>query len=303
MTPVPLAELNAMDKARFVAALGGIYDISPWVVEAVSAQRPFASLAALHEAMSLAVQKTSDTYQRALIDAHPDLAGKAARAGTMTADSEREQSSAGLDRLNQADFDALQRLNGAYREKFGFPFIICVRRHSKDSILRQFELRLRNDGARERDTALGEIVRIAALRLDQRVVAGLGNYAAGVGHLTVGFACATGGRPAALYRPAAGVGFELHELSSTGEARLVANGSTNVEGRTDAPLIGGRPIPIGRYELRFAIGSYFSGMKVALVDPPFLDVIPVRFGIAEPEGHYHVPLVATPWSYSTYRGS
>ena len=295
MTPVPLAELNAMDKARFVAALDGIYENSPWVVEAVSAQRPFASLAALHEAMSLAVQKASDAYKCALIDAHPDLAGKAARAGTMTADSEREQSSAGLDRLNQADFDALHRLNGAYREKFGFPFIICVRRHSKDSILRQFELRLRNDGARERDTALGEIVRIAALRLDQQVSA--------ADRLKVHGRLSTHVLDTSSGRPAMGVGIELHELSSTGEARLVANGSTNVEGRTDAPLIGGRPIPVGRYELRFAIGAYFGGTGAALAEPPFLDVVPLRFGVAEPEGHYHVPLVASPWSYFTYRGS
>ena len=295
MTPVPLAELNAMDKARFVAALGAIYENSPWVVEAVSAQRPFANLAALHEAMSLAVQKASDANKRALIDAHPDLAGKAARAGTMTADSEREQSGAGLDRLNQADVDALQRLNGAYREKFGFPFIICVRRHSKDSILRQFELRLRNDGARERDTALGEIVRIVALRLDQQVSA--------ADRLKVHGRLSTHVLDTYSGRPAAGVGFELHELSSTGEGRLVAQGTTNAEGRTDAPLIGGRPIPIGNYELRFAIGAYFSGSGATLTEPPFLDVVPLRFGIAEPEGHYHVPLVATPWSYSTYRGS
>ena len=69
------------------------------------------------------------------------------------------------------------------------------------------------------------------------------------------------------------------------------------------PLIGGRPLPIGRYELRFAIGDHFRSRGIASGDPPFLDIVPLRFSVAEPEGHYHVPLLCTPWSYSTYRGS
>ena len=96
---------------------------------------------------------------------------------------------------------------------------------------------------------------------------------------------------------------ELIELSRLGEDRLIAKAVTNADGRTDAPLIHGRPLPIGRYELRFAIGDYFARMKVADDPQPFLDVVPVRFGIAEPEGHLHVPLLVTPWSYTTYRGS
>ena len=78
---------------------------------------------------------------------------------------------------------------------------------------------------------------------------------------------------------------------------------TNADGRTDQPLIGGRPLPIGRYELRFAVGNHFRSRGIASGDPPFLDIVPLRFSIAEPEGHYHVPLLCTPWSYSTYRGS
>ncbi len=78
---------------------------------------------------------------------------------------------------------------------------------------------------------------------------------------------------------------------------------TNADGRTDRPLIDDRPIPIGIYELRFGIGDYFARQGKRLADPPFLDIVPLRFAVAEPEGHYHVPLLATPWSYSTYRGS
>ena len=84
---------------------------------------------------------------------------------------------------------------------------------------------------------------------------------------------------------------------------IIARATSNHDGRTDAPLIGGQPLPIGRYELRFHLGDYFGRMGVQQDDPPFLDVVPVRFAIAEPEGHYHVPLLVTPWSYSTYRGS
>ena len=78
---------------------------------------------------------------------------------------------------------------------------------------------------------------------------------------------------------------------------------TNAGGRTDAPLIGGRPVPRASYELRFALGAYYAAQGAPVADLPFLDVVPIRFGVAEPESHYHVPLTATPWSYSTYRGS
>ena len=130
--------MNAADKAGFVAALGDIYEHAPWVAEAAFERRPFASLAALHEAMTAAVRAVPADQRLALIKGHPDLAGKAARAGTMTTDSKAEQASAGLDRLSDAEFEEFHRLNNAYREKFGIPFIVCVRRHSKDSILRQF---------------------------------------------------------------------------------------------------------------------------------------------------------------------
>jgi 2-oxo-4-hydroxy-4-carboxy-5-ureidoimidazoline decarboxylase len=292
---ISLDQLNSADRAQFAAALGGIYEHSPWVAEAVLAKRPFSSLAALHDAMSGAVKAADDVRRLALLNAHPDLAGKAARAGTMTADSTAEQGSVGLDRLSEAEFDNFQRLNNAYRTKFGFPFIICVRRHSKDSIFRQYEVRLGNDVASERDAALAEVARIAALRLDQHVSAS--ERLKVHGHLSTHVLDTYHGRPAS------DVAFELHELSSRGEGRLLASGATNADGRTDRPLISGRPVPIGRYELRFSIGDYFARHGVALSDPPFLDVVPLQFSVAEPEGHYHVPLVATPWSYATYRGS
>ena len=294
-TSMSLDELNGADREQFVAALGGIYEHSPWVAEAALSGRPFPSLAALHEYMMAAVKAANEARKLALLNAHPDLAGKAARAGTMTADSTAEQGSIGLDRLSDAEFDNFQRLNETYRKKFGFPFIICVRRHSKDSVFRQYEARLKNDAAAERDAALAEVARIAALRLDQHVSAS--------DRLKVQGRLSTHVLDTYHGRPAAGVAFELRELSRQSEGRLLTSGTTNADGRTDHPLIVARPVPIGRYELRFSIGDYFARHGVALSDPPFLDVVPLQFSIAEPEGHYHVPLVATPWSYATYRGS
>ncbi|MFA6266735.1 MAG: 2-oxo-4-hydroxy-4-carboxy-5-ureidoimidazoline decarboxylase [Pseudolabrys sp.] len=290
-----LDQLNAMPAADFTAALADIYEHSPWVAEAAAKQRPFATLRALHDAMIAAVRAAAHDARMTLITSHPDLAGKAARAGALTADSASEQMSAGLDRLNETEFARFHRLNDAYKAKFGIPFIVCVRRHTRDSILNEFERRLAHGDAAETDTALGEIFRIAALRLDQRVAA--------PDRLPVSGRLSTHVLDTHSGIPAAGVPVELWELSRDGDSRLLVKTTTNKDGRTDPQLIAGRPVPAGSYELRFSIGGYFRNRGVALSAPPFLDVVPIRFGVAEPEGHYHVPLAASPWAYSTYRGS
>jgi len=295
MAQIPLDTLNNADKAAFVAALSDVFEHAPWVAEAVHAARPFPSLAALYAMMTATVRSADADQRRALIDGHPDLAGKAARGGTLTRESDAEQASAGLDRLSKSEFANFQRLNEAYRTKFGIPFIICVRRHSKESILRQFERRLEHDAATELETALNEIFRIAALRLAERVSA--------PDQLKVHGRLSTHVLDTHSGRPAAGVAIELSEVSDAGVTRAIGRATTNNDGRTERPLIDGRPVPIGRYQLRFAIGDYFVGQTILLADPPFLDIVPVQFAVADPEGHYHVPLLVTPWSYSTYRGS
>src|SRR5262249_970586 len=105
-----------------------------------------------------------------------------------------------------------------------------------------------------------------------------------------------------LGKPAAGVKIALFEIGKSARGLLLET-ITNQDGRTDSPLLSGAPLRIGTYELRFSAGSYFAAQGFAASDPPFLDEIALRFSIAEPEGHYHVPLLMTPWSYSTYRGS
>jgi 2-oxo-4-hydroxy-4-carboxy-5-ureidoimidazoline decarboxylase len=292
---ISLEQLNAVDAKEFVVALGAIYEHSPWVAQAAAVRRPFGSLAALHECMSRAVLAGDDSRKLALLNAHPDLAGKAARAGAITADSKIEQRGAGLDHLTEKEFSNFQSFNETYRKTFGFPFIICVLRHTKDSVFQQLERRAKNTLPVERETAVKEVIRIAALRLDRHVSA--------KDRLKVTGCLSTHVLDAYSGRPAHGVDVELRELSNSGNDGLIATAVTNADGRTDQPLIRDRPIPIGRYELRFAVARYFARIGVVLPDPPFLDIVPLRFSVADPEGHYHVPLLATPWSYSTYRGS
>ena len=282
MTAFDLDALNGMSASDFVAAIGDVFEKSPWIVESVAAKRPFKSLAALYDALAGTIAVAPHDRLLDLIRAHPDLAGKAARAGTLTADSTAEQISAGLHRLSDSEFDAFHRLNESYKAKFGFPFIVCVRR-------------LANDARMEHSTAVAEILRIAALRLDQRVTA--------ADKLPLDGRLSTHVLDTHSGKPAEGVAIILLELDAGGDHRVVTTATTNADGRTDVPLISGRPIPYGQYELRFAIGPYFAKQGAAVSDPAFLDVVPVRFGIADPEGHYHVPLLASPWSYTTYRGS
>jgi 2-oxo-4-hydroxy-4-carboxy-5-ureidoimidazoline decarboxylase len=292
--PTSLDQLNAADSAGFVAALGGIYEMSPWVAERAFAARPFATVADLNAAMQATVMTAGEAEQLALIRAHPELASKVARAGALTPESRREQGGLGLDRLSDAEFARFERLNAAHAKRFGFPFILCVRRHTRDSILDQFERRLGNTPDEERAAALAEIGYIARLRLND-AVDGPGKPKTD-GRLSTHVLDTVGGRPAA------GVRIALTEIGASAEA-LLAQAVTNADGRTDAPLLSGAPLRIGRYRLDFHVGAYFVSRQVATADPPFLDIIPIPFSIAEPEGHYHVPLLASPWSYSTYRGS
>jgi 2-oxo-4-hydroxy-4-carboxy-5-ureidoimidazoline decarboxylase len=290
---ISLEELNRATPARFVELLGGTFEHSAWIVEAVVDRCPFPTLASLHEAMKDVVRSVSEDRKLALLRQHPDLAGKAALAGTMTDESKLEQGSAGLDRLSPQELKCFQELNSAYRKKFEFPFIICVRRHTKDSIFRNFESRLLNDSFSEHEAALDEIFRITALRLDDTVVA--------EDRLKVHGFMDTHVIDLNRGEPATGLVVELSELAYSGAEKMLASCTINMNGGADVPFFKNRPIPMGQYVLRFAVGSYFaSRMKNA--EEPFLDIVPVRFTVREPEGHYHIPLRIAPWAYSIYRG-
>lgn len=162
---VTLAQLNAGDAAGFVSALGHLFEHSPWVAAETWADRPFRDAAHLHAALLARMRSASRERLLALIRAHPDLAGRLARMRQLTAESTREQASAGLDRLSEAELGEFVRLNAAYTERFGFPFVICARLNAKDAILEAMRRRIGNDPDAEFATALDEIGRIARLRL------------------------------------------------------------------------------------------------------------------------------------------
>lgn len=156
-------DANALDTAAFVARYRALFEHSPWVVERAARRRPFDDV---FGGLMQVVYDASPDDQLALIRAHPELAGKAAIDRTLTAASAAEQASAGLDRLDEDEFHRFHALNHAYRQRFGFPFVICVRLQDKAGILAELQRRLdasRND---EIATALAEIGKIVYLRLE-----------------------------------------------------------------------------------------------------------------------------------------
>jgi OHCU decarboxylase len=167
--PLALVELNRMERSTFVSRIGWVYEHSPWVAEEAWENRPYANLDALHSAMDAVVRAAPEEKQLALIRAHPDLAGRLAKLGQLTDASSNEQAQAGLTELTADLADELDRLNTAYREKFGFPFIICVRLENVKTILTALVNRLKHDRDTEISLALKEISKIARLRLTDTI--------------------------------------------------------------------------------------------------------------------------------------
>lgn len=161
-----LAEVNQLDRASFVRLLGPVFEHAPWVAEAAFAARPFAGHAALHDAMVAAVARAPAAEQIAFLNAHPELGSRAEIVPDLTAASRDEQTQAGLTRLSPDEAAWFRERNRAYREKFGFPFIIAVRQHAKPAIMAAFERRLGGTPDAERAQALREIAAITRLRLD-----------------------------------------------------------------------------------------------------------------------------------------
>ena len=163
-----LADLNRAGRAAFVGALGQVFEQSPWVAERAHAARPYASVAALHEAMMQAVRGASRAEQLALVRAHPELAGREAVAGTLTADSTTEQSRLGINALPRPEYERIRKLNRRYSERFGFPCIIALRLHAdRASVLAEFEWRLANDAEAEIGNALEQIGHVTRGRLEK----------------------------------------------------------------------------------------------------------------------------------------
>jgi 2-oxo-4-hydroxy-4-carboxy-5-ureidoimidazoline decarboxylase len=165
-------EINAFDQDHFVSALGGLFEGAPWIVSAAWNSRPFASRDQLYDVLCRILYAATVERQIALIQAHPDLAGKAATSGTLGAASTSEQAASGLNRLSAEELRLFGDLNVAYREKFGFPFVICARQHTKSEILQAFQQRLTHTTEQEVRTALDEVCEICKLRLNDVCRAG-----------------------------------------------------------------------------------------------------------------------------------
>lgn len=163
--PVDLDALNAMSREAFLATIGPTFENAPWIAEAAVDVRPFASADALHQAMLAAVTSAPVERQLAFLRGHPELAGREARAGTMTLESTDEQNSAGLDALSRDELMQIRALNQAYRDRHGFPFIIAVRHHTKEQIFEALSRRAGRSSEDERQTALGQIGLITRGRL------------------------------------------------------------------------------------------------------------------------------------------
>jgi 2-oxo-4-hydroxy-4-carboxy-5-ureidoimidazoline decarboxylase len=168
---ISLNELNQLARDAFVRVVGPVFEHSPWVAESTFAKKPFSNFQTLHRALCETAKNSGEEKQLALIRAHPDLVGKLALAGQLTKESTHEQSSAGLDKLSPAEIALFQKNNADYKNKFGFPFIVCARLNKKEAILRGFEARLKNSREQEIQAALEEIFKIAELRLGDLISA------------------------------------------------------------------------------------------------------------------------------------
>ena len=283
-----LDQLNAMPPDAFGQVLDGVFEHAPWVAAAAVSQRPFATVTALHGALMAAVQSAPADQCLAFLRGHPPLSPKALADPTLTASSRAEQGGLGMASLG----DGLARFEAAasaHAARFGIPFIVCVRRLTPPFVLRALERRLAHGPEQEIAAALAEIGHITRLRLVDRVT-GAGPPPT-KGHLSTHVLDTVQGRAAE------GVRIELLR-----EGTLLKQSVTNLDGRTDAPLHDDGPLRMGRYELRFHVGDYLAGL-LNVADPPFYDIVPIRFGVSEPEGRYHIPLLLGAWTYTTYRGS
>lgn len=163
--PHAIDKLNELDCDEFVRVVGPVFEHSPWIAQRAWPRRPFEGVEELHGVLCDVVGNATREEQLSLIRAHPDLVGRLAREGRLTPESTAEQAAAGLDALSAEEIDQFDRYNAGYRQRFGFPFVICAREHRKEAILAAIPRRLQNSADQEIAVALAEIFKIAKLRL------------------------------------------------------------------------------------------------------------------------------------------
>ena len=271
---ISLDDLNRASPDAFAAALDGVFEHAPWVPLIAAGARPFSTVTALHAELMDVVRRADADTQRRFLAGHPPLSAAAIAPG-LTADSAAEQATLGLAGLG-GEAGRFASLSAAYAARHGFAFIICARRHTPGSVLRELERRCDANEAAERAAALGEVFYISRLRLVARV-AGPG-VPRTTGELT------TRVMDGARGRPVEGLRIELFR-----DGAKLCEAVTGADGRPAAALIVAEPLRMGGHELRFHAGAYFEAG---------VDVIPVAFQVTEPEETLEVKLLLGPAQYT-----
>jgi 2-oxo-4-hydroxy-4-carboxy-5-ureidoimidazoline decarboxylase len=278
-----------MTAAEFGTLFAGVFEHTPWIAAKAALERPFPSKQALLAAMAKDLAVAPEEDQLALLRAHPMLGGEAAKRGEVTASSRAEQAGLGLDRMAGDEEAAFAAMNLAYQERFGFPFIIAVKgQRDRAAILAALTRRFESTPETERQAALAEVVKIAGFRLDALI----DDDAGGAGGLSLSLHVLDTARGQA----AVGLTFSLSRILDADRRVILAEGTTDGSGRWALdPAI---RLEAGIYEFLFAAEAY----QARFGTPGFYDVIAIRFRLAEAGGHYHIPLILSPFGYSTYRG-
>ena len=319
LTPFPLHLCNI-----------GIYEKTPWIVElfyndnlspsldstiVTATKERIVNVKILFDEIKQYIKNGDREKQLQLLRMHPDLCLKLDPTPKddsskddkvdITLESRQEQGRAGLSTLTADERTKFRALNNQYKERFEFPFILAVRNASKYTVLSALEGRVSSSIEEEISCALSQVDKIAWMRLLTKV-----DYAEGAnghgGFLTCHVLDTANGTPAS------GMRIELYRYEDgpeqngirTQQRILLKSFVTNSDGRLDGPALKGVEFDVGQYEWQFYVGDYFAKYSMSrLSGTPFLDIVPLRFGLDDPTEHYHVPLLVSPWSYSTYRGS
>lgn len=284
-----LAAANALSSSAFRGHFSGVFEATPWVMNRVEVQRPFTSLAQFLGTIERVLAEADEAAKLALLQAHPVLGGAAARAGQVTAESAAEQAGHGLDRMAGDEAGEFGALNAHYLERFGFPFIIAVKgQRDRTAILAELRRRTASDPAAERATALAEVSKIAGFR----IAALIEEDASGAKPLSLSLHVLDTARG----MPGTGLGFAVYQVEAGVRGARLAMGEADQAGRwaLDATVA----LAPGLYEICFAAGAY----QHRFGQEGFYDDISIRFRMAAAGGHYHIPLILSPFGYSTYRG-
>lgn len=301
MSKPTVPELLAQPKEQVLEFLGKIYEHSAWIAEKFYQENiekegydgNIQNVNDLFLAMQSIVDNSSTEQKLELLEAHPDLCAKIDQLKSLTKESQEEQSKAGLASMTDEERSKFGTLNEEYKSKFGFPFILAARNATKYTVLSAIEGRVHLTRDVEFAGALVQVSKIAWMRL----LAAL-DTSGHKGFLTCHVLDTQNGCPAE------GMRIHLHRLSPPEHAGFVKEFITNNDGRLDGgPALKGEEFIVGTYEWTFYAGDYFARKNAKTSGVPFLNEIPLRFGIDDPAEHYHVPLLVSPWSYSTYRGS